>query len=73
MTVPGRAAGRAVAAFDLDGTLTRRDCVKPFLLMHGRARLAGALLRSPRRTLTALARRDRDALKAVATPLAPRP
>ena len=27
-------AAGAVAAFDVDGTLTVRDCVKPFLL-HG--------------------------------------
>ncbi len=35
-----------IAAFDVDGTLTRRDCVLPFLArVGGRARLAAALLR----------------------------
>ncbi len=61
------AGGRAVAAFDLDGTLTQRDCVTPFLLSYGRLRLARALLRAPLVTVSALASGDRDRLKAVAT------
>ncbi|MFZ9629248.1 MAG: HAD-IB family hydrolase, partial [Ilumatobacteraceae bacterium] len=59
---PGRTA--EVAAFDVDGTLTVRDCVAPFL-----ARVAGwrgvtaAVVRRPRRTISAAARRDRDRFK----------
>lgn len=53
-----------VAAFDVDGTLTVRDCVRPFLLRVGGWRsLAWALARRPRATLTAAARRDRDRFK----------
>lgn len=53
-----------VAAFDLDGTLTERDCVVPFLTRtSGRRRLvratAGGILRSPS------ALRSRDRLKAI--------
>jgi phosphatidylglycerophosphatase C len=56
-----------VVAFDVDGTLTTRDCVVPFL-----RRVAGstapyrAVLRHPLRSSRALAGRDRDALKALA-------
>ena len=66
-----------IAAFDVDGTLTRRDCVLPFLVrVAGRARVAGALARHI--PLVAAARRDRerrDDVKAalVATLLAGRP
>jgi phosphatidylglycerophosphatase C len=55
-----------VAAFDVDGTLTVRDCVAPFLRDVAGARLAWAFLRRPATTLVALARRDNDALKALA-------
>lgn len=55
-----------MAAFDVDGTLTRRDCVLPFLVRTARWRLPGVFLRRPRAAATALARRDRDALKALA-------
>lgn len=55
-----------IAAFDVDGTLTRRDCVLPFLVrVAGRARVTGALAREVR--LLVAARRDRgrrDAVKA---------
>jgi phosphatidylglycerophosphatase C len=59
--------GRAViAAFDLDGTLTRSDCVVPFLLAAaGRRPVAMSLSR--RAPLAAAAKRDRrkrDDLKA---------
>jgi phosphatidylglycerophosphatase C len=48
-----------IAAFDLDGTLTRRDCVLPFLAkVGGRARLAAALLRNG--SALAAAARDRE-------------
>src|SRR4051794_11493063 len=54
-----------VAAFDVDGTLTTRDCVVPFLTrVAGRARLGAAGLRHPLLlTATALGRGDRDRLK----------
>ena len=55
-----------VAAFDVDGTLTTRDCVTPFLRRAGGGRLARALLGHPRALLGALARRDRDSLKELA-------
>jgi phosphatidylglycerophosphatase C len=55
-----------VAAFDVDGTLTVRDCVRPFLTRAaGRRRLVIALLRRPLSTLSALGRRDRDRLKEI--------
>jgi phosphatidylglycerophosphatase C len=54
-----------VAAFDVDGTLTTRDCVVPFLrLVGGTGRLTGGLALAAGRVVPALARRDRDALKA---------
>jgi phosphatidylglycerophosphatase C len=53
-----------VAVFDVDGTLTVRDCVRPFLVRvggwHG---LAGAVLRRPGTALRAAVRRDRDTFK----------
>ncbi len=62
------AAGSAgtvdVAAFDVDGTLTVRDCVRPFLLrVGGWPGLSRAVLGRPLASLTAAARRDRDRLK----------
>ena len=56
----------AVAAFDVDGTLTTRDCVTPFLRRAGGVRLAQALLGHPRALLGAVVRRDRDSLKELA-------
>jgi phosphatidylglycerophosphatase C len=54
-----------VAAFDVDGTLTTRDCVVPFMRrVAGTPRLVGGMLRSPGGLVAAAARRDRDALKA---------
>jgi phosphatidylglycerophosphatase C len=56
-----------VVACDVDGTLTRRDCVVPFLReVAGTRRLVGTLGRRPDRLTSALARRDRDTLKALA-------
>lgn len=61
------AAVRVVAAFDVDGTLTRRDCVVPFLRQAaGTPRLGWSCARRPVRAALAVARRDRDALKALA-------
>jgi phosphatidylglycerophosphatase C len=55
-----------VAAFDVDGTLTVRDCVGPFLVrVGGRAGLAAALARKPLASAGAALRRDRDRLKEV--------
>jgi phosphatidylglycerophosphatase C len=55
-----------VAAFDVDGTLTTRDCVGPFLVrIGGRRSLVLAVLRRPVATVVGLARRDRDRLKEV--------
>ena len=59
-----------VAAFDFDATLTRRDTVVPFLQrLAGRRSIAAGLLTRPHRVGPAAARRDRDALRAVATEL----
>lgn len=53
-----------VAAFDVDGTLTVRDCVRPFLVrVGGWGGVAAALARRPVATIGATARRDRDAIK----------
>jgi phosphatidylglycerophosphatase C len=55
-----------VAAFDVDGTLTVRDCVRPFLeLVGGRRRLVASVVRRPLASLAAGARRDRDAVKEI--------
>ena len=60
-------AGRiVVAAFDVDGTLTQRDCVAPFLLrLGGRRGVVFAVVRRPFATLRGALRRDRDRLKEV--------
>ncbi len=56
-----------VAAFDLDGTITVRDCVVPFLCrLAGWHRMAGAVVGQPARSLAAAGRRDRDAIKEIA-------
>jgi phosphatidylglycerophosphatase C len=56
-----------VAAFDVDRTVTVRDCVVPFLnLVGGRSQNAGRLVRRAHLVIPAAARRDRDLLKAVA-------
>jgi len=55
-----------VAAFDVDGTLTTRDCVRPFLeRVAGRRRLVTSVLRRPLATIAAAVRRDRDRLKEI--------
>ncbi len=56
-----------VAAFDVDGTLTTRDCVVPFLRRAvGTGHVARALARRPFALVAALARRDRDGVKELA-------
>lgn len=58
---------RGVAAFDVDGTLTTRDCVVPFLrAVGGTWPTAGRLLCRAHRLAPSLARRDRDAVKGLA-------
>ena len=60
-----------VAAFDVDGTVTRRDCVVPFLRrVAGTRAVALGLARRGHRVLPAVARRDRDTLKALASGVA---
>lgn len=55
-----------VAAFDWDGTLTRRDCVVPFLAeVAGTSWLVRRLGARPATLTTAAWRRDRDRLKAL--------
>lgn len=55
-----------VAAFDVDGTLTTRDCVRPFLeRVAGRRRLLTSLLRRPVATAIAAVQRDRDRFKEI--------
>lgn len=56
-----------VAAFDVDGTVTDRDCVVPFMRrVTGTRRVAQRLVARPDRMVPVLARRDRDQLKALA-------
>lgn len=56
-----------VAAFDVDGTITTRDCVVPFMRrVAGARRIAPRLGARPDRLVRVLAGRDRDRLKALA-------
>jgi phosphatidylglycerophosphatase C len=60
-----------VAAFDVDGTVTTRDCVVPFLRrVAGTPRIVTGLAGNARRVVPAVARRDRDTLKAQAARVA---
>jgi len=69
--VPAPEPRPVVAAFDVDGTLTTRDCVIPFLRrVAGSGRLVAGLGRHAGRVAPALLRRDRDALKAAAARVA---
>lgn len=55
-----------VAAFDVDNTLTVRDCVVPFMRkVAGSTSLAVSVMRQPRRVLRLLLARDRDGLKSL--------
>ena len=56
-----------VAAFDVDGTLTTRDCVTPFLRRLAGLRLVRAIAGHPVAAVRALLRRDNDRLKDIAT------
>jgi phosphatidylglycerophosphatase C len=63
--VPAPEPRPVVAAFDVDGTLTTRDCVIPFIRrVAGTRRLTAGLGRHAGDVAPALARRDRDVLKA---------
>lgn len=60
-----------VVAFDFDGTLTRHDSVVPFLRrLIGTRRLVVGLSSRAHRLIPSAVRRDRDALKALATHVA---
>lgn len=63
------AEGRGtVAAFDVDGTITTRDCVVPFMRrITGARRIVPRLGVRAHQTLPTLLRRDRDRLKALAS------
>ena len=55
-----------IVAFDVDGTLTRRDCVVPFIRkVAGTRPVMKQLALGARQTLPAAVRRDRDRLKAL--------
>jgi len=57
-----------VAVFDFDGTLSTHDCVVPFMRkVAGTPRLVARLAARPMALLVALARRDRDTVKGLAT------
>lgn len=57
-----------VAAFDVDGTLTSRDCVVPFMrAVNGALRTVAGLAIQTHRLVPALVRRDRDAIKALSS------
>jgi phosphatidylglycerophosphatase C len=57
-----------VAAFDVDGTLTTRDCVVPFMRrVRGDVAFARRIVRRTPAIAPALVRRDRDTVKAVAS------
>jgi phosphatidylglycerophosphatase C len=62
-----------VAAFDVDHTLTMRDCVVPFLRrVAGPNRFARRLAAQSHLVVPAAARRDRDTLKTIVTSVAVR-
>lgn len=56
-----------VAAFDVDKTLTTRDCVVPFLRKVGGSTFYGRLVMRSPQLLLAIVRRRRDRIKALAT------
>lgn len=63
---PADTASRLVA-FDVDGTLTRRDSVVPFMWMVGGVRWLWRCLVAAPDLLRAFRQHDRDAIKAVGT------
>ena len=66
MTAADSGPATGVAAFDVDHTITRHDCVGRFLVrLGGPWGIVTAMLRRPGATLSGALRRDRDAIKAV--------
>ena len=61
-----------VAAFDVDKTLTTRDCVIPFLRRVGGSTFVGRLAARAPQLVVAVLRRRRDRVKALATRAAPK-
>jgi phosphatidylglycerophosphatase C len=60
-----------VAVFDVDGTLTVRDCVVPFTRRAaGSGNLLLRMLKNPKRLLSTLWSRDRDVMKSFFTEIA---
>ncbi len=60
----GEVSRAEVAAFDVDGTLTVRDCVRPFLLrVGGWGGVTTAMVRRPSASFGAAWHRDRDRFK----------
>lgn len=57
----------ALVAFDVDGTLTKRDCVIPFLWRVGRVRSIVRGAAAVARLAPAVVHRDRDTIKAIGT------
>lgn len=56
-----------IAAFDVDGTITTRDCVVPFMRrVTGAHRIVPRLGLRPDQMLPSLVRRDRDRIKSLA-------
>jgi 3-phosphoshikimate 1-carboxyvinyltransferase len=61
-----RSARKAIVAFDVDHTLTIRDCVMPFCIrVTGRFKFVGLLLKNFARIARVLISRNRDAAKAL--------
>jgi phosphatidylglycerophosphatase C len=63
---PAQGPPPVVAAFDVDGTLTTRDCVTPFLRRAAGRRLWATFALHPLALAASLAHRDRDRLKELA-------
>lgn len=65
-STPASTRESVVVAFDVDGTITRTDCVRPFLeRLGGRRSMVLAVARRPVETVVGGVQRDRDRLKQV--------
>lgn len=68
MTIPAASGDVVVAAFDFDDTITRTDCVIPFMWrVAGRRRFVLGIARRAHRLVASVVRRDRNAMRAVGT------
>lgn len=68
MSDPSADRSVRIAAFDVDGTLTTRDCVVPFMrLVGGTIGTSARSLARARQLVPALLRRDRDQVKELAS------